>query len=76
MHHNKIFCNAPFTNVRIENRADRSVIFKPCCVYHAQNPIPTLNDFLTGSEMEALRHNKLLETVSIAFKIMREQSLI
>jgi len=64
MHHNKIFCNAPFTNVRIENRADRSVIFKPCCVYHAQNPIPTLNDFLTGSEMEALRHNKLLETVS------------
>ena len=63
MHYNKIFCNAPFTNLRIENRTDRSVIFKPCCVYQAQKPIPSLNDFLVGNEMEDLRRNKLSDTV-------------
>ena len=57
MHPNKIFCTAPFTNLRIENSANRSVIFKPCCVYQTQKSIPTLNEFLTGSEMQMLRDN-------------------
>jgi len=63
MHHSKIFCNAPFTNVRIESQSDRNVIFKPCCVYQEQAPIPTLNDFFVGKEMKDLRHNMLAGAV-------------
>lgn len=63
MHHREIFCNAPFTNVRIESQTDRSVIFKPCCVYQEQASIPTLNDFLVGKEMQDLRRNMLEGTV-------------
>jgi len=62
MHPNKIFCTAPFTNLRIENRADRSVIFKPCCAYQTQQLIPTLEDFLTGSEIQMLRTNMVSGT--------------
>ena len=57
MQDNDIFCTAPFTNVRIENCADRSVIFKPCCVYQTEQSIPTLSEFFTGSEMQTLRTN-------------------
>ena len=63
MHPNKIFCTAPFTNLRIENRADRDVIFKPCCLYQPQQAIPTLNEYFTGSEMQALRTNMVSGTV-------------
>ena len=63
MYPNKIFCTAPFTNVRIENRADRSVIFKPCCVYQTQTAIPTLEEFCNGSEMQMLRTNMVSGTV-------------
>lgn len=64
MHNDSIFCNAPFTNVRIENRSDRSVIFKPCCVYQSQSPIPSLQEYFNGDEMQALRNNKLYETMA------------
>jgi len=57
MHPNKIFCTAPFTNLRIENSADRNVIFKPCCLYQTQQTIPTLDKFFTSSEMQMLRAN-------------------
>lgn len=63
MHPNKIFCTAPFTTMRIESFSNRGVIFKPGCVYAAQNSIPTLDEFLTGSEMEDLRQNKLNGTI-------------
>jgi hypothetical protein len=62
MHHNKIFCNAPFTNLRIENQSDRSLIFKPCCVYQSQTPISTLDDFFSGDKMQGLRNNMLSGT--------------
>jgi sulfatase maturation enzyme AslB (radical SAM superfamily) len=63
MHPNKIFCTAPFTTLRIESFADRGVIFKPGCVYQAQQSIPTLDEFLSGSEMQDLRNNKLTGAV-------------
>ena len=62
MYTNKIFCTAPFTNLRIENRSDRGVIFKPCCMYQTQREISTLDEFFTGSEMQALRINMLSGT--------------
>ena len=33
--------------------------FKPGCVYRAQGPIPSLEEFLNGNEMSDLRQNKL-----------------
>lgn len=63
MPNSKIFCSAPFTNLRIENQRDKSVIFKPCCVYQPAESIPTLQDFLHGVEMQSLRRNMLLGTV-------------
>ena len=63
MQDNNIFCTAPFTNVRIENCADRSVIFKPCCVYQTELSIPTLSEFFTGNEMQALRTNMVSDSV-------------
>ena len=63
MPYNKIFCSAPFTNLRIENQRDKSVIFKPCCVYQPSGSIPTLQDFLHGAEMQSLRANMLSGTV-------------
>ena len=59
MHPNKIFCTAPFTNVRIESSASGGIIFKPCCVYQTQEEIPTLEAFCTSKEMHDLRTNKL-----------------
>lgn len=62
MLHKKIFCSAPFTNLRVENWHDNSLMFKPCCVYKTQQPITSLADFIHGPEMQALRNNKLVET--------------
>lgn len=63
MLYSKIFCSAPFTNLRIENQRDKSVIFKPCCVYQPAGSIPTLHNFLHGAEMQSLRNNMLLGAV-------------
>ena len=63
MHPNKIFCTAPFTNLRIESSTDRNVMFKPCCLYQTQQLISTLDEFSTGNEMQNLRTNMVSGTV-------------
>ena len=61
---NKIFCTAPFTTLRIESYSNyMGTVFKPGCVYHAQDPIPTLEEYQTGAEMTAHRRNLLTGTI-------------
>lgn len=61
---NKIFCTAPFTTLRVESFSNRNgFIFKPGCVYQAQGPIPTLDDYQSGLEMTEHRNNLLTGTV-------------
>lgn len=57
---NSIFCTAPFTTLRIESSLQSNqVSFKPGCIYRLQHDSPTLEHFVSGPEMTALRNNKL-----------------
>ena len=53
---NKIFCTAPFTTMRIEDDGD-GVVYKPGCVYIPEGPIPDLDTYLFGDEMNMHRKN-------------------
>lgn len=55
----KIFCPAPLNNLRIENDSSANVVFKPCCLYQVHQPIPTLEQYLHGSEMQTFRSKML-----------------
>lgn len=60
---NPIFCTAPFTTLRIESYSPSKLGFKPGCIYAIQSKCESLDEFLTGNEMTALRDNKLTGTV-------------
>jgi MoaA/NifB/PqqE/SkfB family radical SAM enzyme len=54
---NKIFCTAPFTTLRIEKTEKHGLVYKPGCVYKPVGEIPTLSDFMHGTEISELRDN-------------------
>ena len=60
---NPIFCTAPFTTLRIESYSPSKLGFKPGCIYTIQDKCESLDEFLSGQEMTALRNNKLTGSV-------------